>query len=163
MDETQCISRGTNWEVSLKEPDQFIWLVITRGIPERRDLPRKALWNKSERKLPCEVEWRFIQYVTNNTFRFGLKLWIAVDAAKHHLITGFPYLGKDVSRNLCVTCQDSWWWNWCNCFSKVVIMLHMKKFLQVLILPSVWQKKNAAFLRREQNWRETRLAAKWKQ
>jgi len=36
VDETQCISRGTNWEVSLKEPDQFIWLVITRGIPERR-------------------------------------------------------------------------------------------------------------------------------
>jgi len=30
--EAQCISRGTNREVSPKEPDQFIWLVIIRGF-----------------------------------------------------------------------------------------------------------------------------------
>ena len=30
--------------------------------------------------------------------KFGVKLWLAIDASSNYLLNGFPYLGKDAHR-----------------------------------------------------------------
>ena len=52
-----------------------------------------------EQLLHCKTRYRFIQYMPKKPDKFGIKFWMAVDAETEYLFNGFPYLGKDETRD----------------------------------------------------------------
>ena len=56
-----------------------------------------------EQLLPCKARCKFIQYMANKPDKFGLKFWMMVDADSKYLYNGFPYLGKDDTRDTSVS------------------------------------------------------------
>ena len=56
-----------------------------------------------EQLLPCKARCKFIQYMANKPDKFGLKFWMMVDADGKCLYNGFPYLGKDDTRDTSVS------------------------------------------------------------
>lgn len=53
-----------------------------------------------EQLLPCKARCKFIQYMANKPDKFGLKFWLIVDVTSKYLCNGFPYLGKDETRDV---------------------------------------------------------------
>ena len=52
-----------------------------------------------EQLLPCKARCKFIQYMANKPDKFGIKFWLLVDVDSKYLFNGYPYLGKDDTRN----------------------------------------------------------------
>jgi hypothetical protein len=52
-----------------------------------------------EQLFPTKARCRFIQYMPNKPFKFGIKFWLASDVRSKYVLNGFPYLGKDENRN----------------------------------------------------------------
>ena len=52
-----------------------------------------------EQLLPCKARCKFIQYMANKPYKFGIKFWMAVDVETKYLFNGFPYVGKNESRS----------------------------------------------------------------
>lgn len=51
-----------------------------------------------EQLFPTKARCRFTQYMSNKPDKFGIKFWLASDVRSKYLINGFPYLGKDETR-----------------------------------------------------------------
>ncbi|CAK9803942.1 PiggyBac transposable element-derived protein 4 [Anthophora quadrimaculata] len=51
-----------------------------------------------EQLFPTKARCRFTQYMPNKPDKFGIKFWLASDVHSKYIINGFPYLGKDESR-----------------------------------------------------------------
>ena len=51
-----------------------------------------------EQLFPTKARCRFTQYMPNKPDKFGIKFWLASDVRSKYIINGFPYLGKDESR-----------------------------------------------------------------
>lgn len=52
-----------------------------------------------EQLFPTKARCRFTQYMPNKPDKFGIKFWLASDVRSKYIINGFPYLGKDESRD----------------------------------------------------------------
>ena len=52
-----------------------------------------------EQLFPTKSRCRFTQYMPNKPDKFGIKFWLASDVNSKYIINGFPYLGKDESRD----------------------------------------------------------------
>ncbi|XP_043505326.1 piggyBac transposable element-derived protein 4-like [Polistes fuscatus] len=52
----------------------------------------------NEQLFPTKARCRFTQYMPNKPDKFGIKFWLAFDVRSKYIINGFPYLGKDESR-----------------------------------------------------------------
>ncbi|XP_043486360.1 piggyBac transposable element-derived protein 4-like [Polistes fuscatus] len=48
--------------------------------------------------FPTKARCRFTQYMPNKPDKFGIKFWLASKVRSKYIINGFPYLGKDESR-----------------------------------------------------------------
>lgn len=53
-----------------------------------------------EQLFPTKARCRFTQYMPNKPDKFGIKFWLASDVDTKYVINGFPYLGKDETRDL---------------------------------------------------------------
>lgn len=51
-----------------------------------------------EQLFPSKARCRFTQYMPNKPDKFGIKFWLASDLQSKFIINGFPYLGKDETR-----------------------------------------------------------------
>ncbi|XP_046827873.1 piggyBac transposable element-derived protein 4-like [Vespa crabro] len=51
-----------------------------------------------EQLFPTKAKCRCTQYMPNKPDKFGIKFWLASDVRSKYIINGFPYLGKDESR-----------------------------------------------------------------
>ncbi|XP_055378966.1 piggyBac transposable element-derived protein 4-like [Condylostylus longicornis] len=51
-----------------------------------------------EQLFPTKARCRFTQYMPNKPNKFGIKFWLASDLQTKYIINGFPYLGKDETR-----------------------------------------------------------------
>ena len=51
--------------------------------------------------LPCRARCKFTRHMANKLEKFGLKLWLAVHLENKYLFYGFPYRGKNETRNQC--------------------------------------------------------------
>ena len=49
--------------------------------------------------LPCKARCQFIQYMACKPNKFGLKFWMVDDNESKYFYNGFPYLGKDETRD----------------------------------------------------------------
>lgn len=52
-----------------------------------------------EQLFPSKARCRFTQYMPNKPQKFGIKFWLASDVETKYVVNGFPYLGKDETRN----------------------------------------------------------------
>lgn len=52
-----------------------------------------------EQLFPSKARCRFTQYMPNKPQKFGIKFWLACDVETKYVVNGFPYLGKDETRN----------------------------------------------------------------
>lgn len=52
-----------------------------------------------EQLFPTKARCRFTQYMPNKPHKFGIKFWLASDVETKYVVNGFPYLGKDETRN----------------------------------------------------------------
>ena len=62
-----------------------------------------AIITVDEQLLPCKAQCKFIQYIANKPYKFGIKFWMAVDVQTKYLFNDFPHVGKDESRTGDVT------------------------------------------------------------
>ncbi|CAL7933003.1 unnamed protein product [Xylocopa violacea] len=51
-----------------------------------------------EQLFPTKARCRFTQYMPNKPDKFGIKFWLASDVRCKYIINGFPYLGKEESK-----------------------------------------------------------------
>lgn len=52
-----------------------------------------------EQLFPTKARCRFTQYMPNKPQKFGIKFWLTSDVETKYVVNGYPYLGKDESRN----------------------------------------------------------------
>lgn len=74
-----------------------IWNAFTHNC-EQHYIPNENL-TVDEQLFPTKSRCRFTQYMGNKPDKFGIKFWIIADVETKYFLGGFPYLGKDESRD----------------------------------------------------------------
>ena len=87
-----------------------------------------------EQLLPCKARCRFIQYMPKKPDKFGIKFWMVVDAETKYTYNGFPYFGKDETRDTSLSLATHVMMKLMQPIFKRAIMLLVTTFSQVLML-----------------------------
>lgn len=73
--------------------------VLDKFIDNSQNCYKPGLYITIDEQLfPTKARCRFTQYMPNKPDKFGIKFWLAFDVRSKYIINGFPYLGKDESR-----------------------------------------------------------------
>ena len=104
-----------------------------------------------EQLFPTKSCCRFIQYMSNKSNKFGLKLWFAVDVESKYILNAISYLGKDKSRPSTQRLSNKFVMTLAKPFMGKGRNVIIDNFFTSLLLAKELKKKKTAFLDYQQD------------